>query len=60
LGPVRHLELGEDVRHLIPNRLRAQVQLSSDGLVVQSLGDVIEDLPLRAVSSGNACGGPTT
>src|SRR4051794_10295083 len=46
LGPATHAQLGEDVRHVVLDRLLGEEHLLTDLAVGETLGDVIEDLAL--------------
>jgi hypothetical protein len=46
VGAVGHVELGEDVGHVVADRLGAEDQAAGDGLVVQAPGDEVEDVVL--------------
>ncbi len=52
LGPVGHLELGEDVGDVVAHRLGAHQQASSDEVVRQASGDEVEYLSLSGSQSG--------
>ena len=54
LGAVGYLELGEDVRNVVANRLRVEVETGRDLGVAQALGDEVEDLALPRGQPGEA------
>ena len=60
VGPVRDLELGEDVRDVVANRLRAEAKVAGHLDVGMASGEELEDFPLslRQLGKGQDGGVP--
>lgn len=52
--PVGHVQIGEDVGHVVPSRLRGSDESLADRVVVQPGSDSSRTWLSRSVSSGNS------